>query len=199
MHCFPPREPASLHDAITHSSNRLFFVKYHPQGVLRAQWYLVTVDLEQSLRIRSTPGQYYVHFLCRHPNDSSESDADARWWPEWHEYTESNNIIDYGRQVLVYPGACPDATKYIAWADVVNLTDPNTSLLGPFDFQDESVNPPSRSPSFRQYVPTDIWQQLHRLCVATGTQPPILSMPSPAQPQQSTRTTRSRKRPRSDA
>ena len=178
----PSRTSQTLHQAILQSSDKLFFVRYHPTGVLRARWYLVSVDLEQCQQVpacqnAATTGQYYVHFLCRHPNDSSMSDVDARWWPEWHEYTQRNNIIDYGPQVMIYPGTQPNARKYIAWADVVNLTNRSTTLLGPFDFQDPSSNPPGRSPTFRQYVSPRIWSQLHQVCIANGIQPPILSMP----------------------
>ena len=89
--------PPSLADAIQHSVDRLFFVRYTPYGTLRSHWYLVTVDLQQTAaEIRCgnphETGRYYVHFLARHPADSDETDPQARWWPEWHEYRTDQDV-----------------------------------------------------------------------------------------------------------
>ena len=155
--------------------------RYTPDGTLRSRWYLVTVDLQQTAaEVRCgdphETGWYYVHFLARHPADSDETDPQARWWPEWHEYrTDKDGTIDYGARYLVIPNRIPAADRYIAWADIVNLCDQNTRLPGPFNFQDPSLNPPGRSPSYRQYIPTVIWAQLAELCIANGILPPRLT------------------------
>ena len=193
----PTSAPALLH-AIHESTDRLFFICYRPTDTLRARWYLVSVDLAQSERASdclplNTTGKFYVHFYARHPNDSSEPDSTARWWPEWHEYsTSTDGTIDYGKRALIYPTTTPNARKYIAWADVVDLCNPSTTLFGPFNFQDPTLNPPGRSSSYRQYVPLSIWESLFHLCTARGVQPPILSMPEPS-PTPTERTKRKRK------
>ena len=183
----PGYDPASLFAAISASTDRLFFLRYLPPGALRPRWYLGTVDLaltnepDTNCGDPQVTGRYYVHFLARHPSDSNEPDATARWWPEWHEYTtDSDGYIDYGDQVTVFPTQTPDASRYIAWADVITLSNPEARLLGPFDFLDPSRNPPDRSPSFRQYVPLLQWQQLHAVCIERSIQPPVLALPDSA-------------------
>jgi hypothetical protein len=179
--------PAALHTAISESGDRLFFVSVTSNGTLRDRWYLVAVDLPQTAAAvdicgdPATTGLYYVHFYTRHPSDVSETDLSARWWPEWHEYTrDADGIVDYGDRFLVYPTRTPRADRYIAWADTVNLCDPATRLLGPFDFLDPSLNPPGRSVSFRQYVPAPLWADLAELCLSRGILPPDLAPPLPS-------------------
>jgi hypothetical protein len=182
----PEYSPTTLHDAISASNDKLFFLRYLPPGALRPRWYLATVDLEltndpatQCGDPRQT-GRYYMHFLARHPSDSGHPDTTARWWPEWHEYTtDGDGYINYGDHVPIYPTHTPDADRYIAWADVVTLTDSETRLLGPFDFEDPTLNPPDRSPSFRQSVPFLRWQQLYAVCIDRSIQPPVLALPTP--------------------
>ena len=180
-----PDAAAALFQAITASRDRLFFVAFRPDGTLRAQWYLVSVDLEQTalesncVNAQST-GTFYVHFYTRHPADHSETDVTTRWWPEWHEYTIDNDIIEYGKKIIIYPTVTPDPSRVIAWAQPLNLCNPATYLLGPFDFQDPALNPPGRSPSFRQYVPSTLWTQLAELCVERGVVPPHLVQLQPS-------------------
>ena len=115
--------------------------------------------------------------MSRHPADNDETDPLARWWPEWREYTTGNDgVIDYGTRVLFPPTRVPNAERYIAWADVVNLCDPTVCLLGPFDFMEPRNNHAGRSPSYRQYVPTELWAQLAELCVSNGILPPRLTV-----------------------
>ena len=100
-----------------------------------------------------------------------------------YEYTvDADGIIDYGDRTLFFPTVTPDADRYIAWATVVDLSDPLTRLLGPFDFQEPSHNEPDRTPSFRQYISLPFWLQLFELCLARGIQPPLLDMPAPLSP-----------------
>jgi hypothetical protein len=158
---------------VQQSHDKLFFVSFRPEGTLRDRWYLVSVDLNQTESIveqygkPSQSGIYYVHFLSRHPADNDETDPLARWWPEWREYTTGDDgIIDYGARILFPPTRVPNAERFIAWADVVNLLDPTVCLLGPFDFMDPRSNYAGRSPSYRQYVPTEMWAELAKLlCV----------------------------------
>ena len=183
----PDYDPSSLSVAISASKDKLFFLRYLSPGALRPRWYLGTVDLalthepDTQCGDPSITGRYYVHFLARHPSDSSEPDSTARWWPEWHEYdNDPDGYINYGDRVTVYPTHTPDASRYIAWADVITLSNPEARLLGPFDFLDPDHNPPDRSPSFRQFVPSLQWQQLHAVCIERSIQPPVLALPNSA-------------------
>jgi hypothetical protein len=158
-------------------------VSFRPEGTLRDRWYLVSVDLSQTEEIFEQHGDpchsgiYYVHFLARHPADHDETDPFARWWLEWRRYTTGiDGIIDYGSRVLFSPTKTPDADRFIAWADVVRLTDPTVCLLGPFDFMEPKHNYAGRTPSYRQYVPMDVWAQLAGLCVSHGILPPRLTV-----------------------
>ena len=177
------QHPVQLQQAIMQSSDKLFFVSFRPEGTLRARWYLVSVDLDQTALLTKQHGDpaqsgvYYVHFFTCHPADSDEPDPLARWWPEWREYSTGNDgVIDYGIRVLFPPTQTPNADRYIAWADVVDLSDPTTCLLGPFEFMEPCHNYAGRSPSYRQYVPTEVWAQLAELCVSNGILPPRLTV-----------------------
>jgi hypothetical protein len=120
---------ASLHDVIALSSDRLFFVSYRPAGTLRPRWYLVQVDLPQSLDASAnfaSDGRYCCHFLGRHPDDTSLPDPSSCWWLLWHRFTiSSDDVIEFGARVLFNPITNPNPASYIAWADVLPLLDPS--------------------------------------------------------------------------
>ena len=172
---------ASLFAAITLSVDRLFFVSYRPAGTLRPRWYLVHVDLPQSLLASTscaTDGRYYCHFLGCHPDDTSLPDPCRRWWLLWHRFTtSSDDVIEFGDRVLFNPVTTPDSASYCAWADVLLLLDPAACLFGPFSFADPSSNPPGRTSSFRQMLPFHLWASLTATCLSLGILPPILSSP----------------------
>jgi hypothetical protein len=163
------------------SNDKLFFVSFRPEGTLRARWYLVSVDLDQTALITKQHGNpaqsdvYHVHFFTRHPADSNESDPLARWWPEWREYSTGNDgVIDYGIRVLFPPTQTPNADRYIAWADVVNLSNPTACLLGSFEFMEPCHNYAGRSPSYRQYVPTEVGLSWRNYVYRTVSFHPVL-------------------------
>ena len=179
-----PVTPATgphLFDAITASSDRLFFVSYRPAGTLRPRWYLVQIDLSQSLIASpdcDSNGPYYCHFLGCHPDDTSLPDPPSRWWLLWHRFTTTAaDDIEFGARVLFNPTTIPDPDLYVAWADVLPLLDPAVCLLGPFTFTEPSSNPPGRTSSFRQIVPFSLWASLTSLCLTRGILPPVLSSP----------------------
>jgi hypothetical protein len=163
----------SLATSITSSTDKLFFVSYLMPGTLRPRWSLVQVDLpcterdpdSQSYR---TSGTYFVHFFRRHPDDTCQSDQQARWWPQWHRYTTVNGTIEYGDCILFRPPHLPDPTRFIAWSDTIKLTDPAVFLVGPFDFTS-----PARG--LRHHVASPIWDTLALRCQTTGVTPPSLS------------------------
>jgi hypothetical protein len=80
------------------------------------------------------------------------------------------------------PTALPDATSYIAWADVLPLLDPTLCLFGPFRFSDPTANPPGRTPSFRQFLAAPLWASLTTSCLSRGISPPIIACPLPFAP-----------------
>jgi hypothetical protein len=197
-----PSSTEQLYESIVESTDRMFFIRYLPEGTLRPRWYLVAVDLDCSLRDPNssncrTTGQFYVHFFCRHPTDRSSSDACARWWPEWHRYTRdpADDTLLYGDQVLFRPNQTPDPDKYIAWSDVVPLADPSVSLLGPFDLVASAPygSAVTTRQSTRQWVPTALWHELCSICASRGILLPSIS----AQPVIRSRWTKTKKRKRS--
>ena len=179
-----PATGASLHAAITRSADRLFFASYCPAGTLRPRWYLVQVDLLQSLEASpdyATTGRYYCHFLGCHPDDASLPDPLRRWWLLWHRFTRSSDgIVDFDTRILFNPATPPGPSSYIAWAEVLPLLDPTVCLLGSLPFNDPSSNPPGRTSSFCQLLPFDLWTSLITLCVPRGILPPVLSTPPTA-------------------
>jgi hypothetical protein len=179
----PPLTAASLSTSIDLSDDRLFFISYRPEGTLRPRWYLIQVDLPQSLldpasSSCASDGRYCCHFLGKHPDGASLPDPSSRWWLLWHRFTSSRDgSIDFGARVLFNPTTTPGPASYIAWADVLPLLNPAFSLLGPFSFAAPSSNPPGRTSSFRQALPFSLWASLTTLCVSNGILPPILSSP----------------------
>jgi hypothetical protein len=182
----PPTTGASLFAAITASHDRLFLVSYRPAGTLRPRWYLVQVDLPQSLLdpaslACATDGRYYCHFLGKHPDDASLPDPPSRWWLLWHRFsTAADGSIDFGSRVLFNPATTPDPASYIAWADILPLLDPAVCLFGPLSFASPSANPPGRTSSFRQLLPFPSWAALTDICISRGILPPVLSTPPTA-------------------
>jgi hypothetical protein len=177
----PPTTGPSLFAAISASPDRLFFVSYRPAGTLRPRWYLIQIDIPQSLSASpayASDGRYYCHFLGCHPNDTSLPDPPSRWWLLWHRFTTTtSDDIEFGDRVLFNPTTTPHPASYIAWADVLPLLDPTVCLLGPFSFTEPSSNPPGRTSSFRQLIPFPLWASLTALCLTRGIIPPILSSP----------------------
>ncbi len=128
-------------------------------------------------------GRYYCHFLGRHPDDTSFPDPVCRWWPLWHRFTRAaDGTFEYHNRILFTPTTLPDATLYVAWADVLPLLDPNICLFGPFSFSDPAANPPGRTPSFRQFLAAPLWASLTTSCLSRGISPPIIACPLPFAP-----------------
>ncbi len=94
-------------------------------------------------------GCYFAHFFRCHPNNGTHSDRHAQWWPQWHRYSTVNGIIEYGPYILHQPPHQPDPTRFIAWLDTNDFTDPGVALFGPFD----TTTPPK---GLRQHVPNNI-------------------------------------------
>jgi hypothetical protein len=197
----PDRSPSQLYDAIVASTDRMFFIQYLPEGILRPRWYLVAVNLDSSLLDPAsatchTSGTYVVDFFCRHPADRSSSDASARWWREWHRYSThpTDGSIIFGDQVLFRPNHRPSTDQYTTWSDIVPLANSSVALIGLFDlvslapFSFEGITPRAS----RQWVPFIFWQQLCSLCACHGILLPSIS----AQPVVRSKWTKTKKRKR---
>jgi hypothetical protein len=169
--------PAALHNAILASADRLFFIAYRHQGALRPKYSLVQVDQTRLPQSPPTDGTYYCHFLTAPSSDATLPEQDRRWWPIWHRYrTAADGVIEYLERVEFKPTVTPTASKYIAWADTIPLLDNAHYLHGPFDFiAPQDATDRTRTPSFRQFVPTDLWTDLRNQCLARGVLPPTLS------------------------
>lgn len=189
----PTCDPQKLYSRIQDSDDKLFFIAYRNTGTLRPMWSLVQVDLPQTHQEEAecnpeVDGRYYVHFLSNPVADKRCSDPASRWWPSWHEYTtDASGTITFGTQVEIKPKRIPRSSKYIAWADIVVLTNPGVSLIGPFDFQPVEHNEQGRTPSYSQYVPLPLWHELTTRCIAAGISPPALFSKAKATPSQKKR------------
>ena len=172
----PHPSAATLLTAVLASRDKLFFVAYRAPGTLRPRWSLVQIDISCSKRdpdsqAYATTGYYFAHFFRRHPDDASLSNRHARWWPQWHRYSTHDGIIEYGPCILHRPPHLPDPTRFIAWSDTIDFTDPSVALVGPFDF----ITPPQ---GLRHHVPDALWDTLALRCNAAGVTPPSLSTDS---------------------
>ena len=131
----PTSDPQQLYHRINTSTDRLFFIAYRNAGTLRPIWALIQVDLAQTHEPNAqcnpeTDGKYYVHFLSKPIADQKLSGPSSRWWPRWHHYTTSDRDgITFGQQVEIQPNRTPCSRRYVAWADIVTLTNANVSLI----------------------------------------------------------------------
>jgi hypothetical protein len=167
--------PATLFTKLTDNTReQLFFIQYTPENTLRPRWYLVEVDLQATKDLNAqyqTNGKYYCSFLAKHRSDNSKSDEFSRWWNDWYTYhrCKETDVIIYDKRVAIPPNQTPDSSKYIEWADLVDLTAPNTILHGPFGFQ-----PLSDSNRTRSTVAKSNWIKLQRKCLENNILPPTL-------------------------
>lgn len=163
----------NLHSQIINSKDKLFFIKYTPLNTLRPKWYLVQVDLNMTQDGNLNPtetNKYYCSFLAKHPGDINKNDQNSRWWPDWYEFTkdENDNFI-FGKRILFRPSTTPDPTKYVLWAEPIDLSpSSNYFLHGPFNFKEST-------PTFktRNIVPETEWDTLIQLCQTHNLTPPI--------------------------
>ena len=185
----PPPTLPELQAAIASSTDKLFFIAYRFQSALRPTHALVHVDLSQTNNESSNKGHYYCHFYTAPSADKSLPEHHRRWWPIWHRYTTGKDgVTDYHERVEFPPTTIPNASKYIAWADVIPLSDPAFFLQGPFDFTDPAdATDKSRTPTYRQYVSVDRWEHLRDQCSTRGIIPPSLLPSSHQKPRRSQR------------
>ena len=134
-----PLELTMLSTSISSSKSKLCFISYTPVGTMLRRWYLVQICMEATIEIEPQyldSGKYYANFLAKHPGDTNFSDEESRWWPDWYRYSrDSSGDIVFGDRILFRPGIFPNSSKYIQWADTVDLSDPAVFLSGPFDFE----------------------------------------------------------------
>ena len=66
-----------LHNAVSTSTDKLFFVQYTPAGTMRPRWYLIQIDMISTAELNpqwAETGQYFCVFLARRPTDKDKSD-----------------------------------------------------------------------------------------------------------------------------
>jgi hypothetical protein len=171
----------ALHESIDASTDRLFFISFTPTGTMRPRWFLVQVDLAQTLLDPSSldylsSGRYYCHFFGKHPDDVAQPDPSSRFWPLWHRFqTAADGVIEFGTRVLFQPPVIPDRDRYIAWADIIPLLGACINLFGPFNFEEPITARCSRTRSSRQILPFCRWASLAAVCAARGILPPVIA------------------------
>jgi hypothetical protein len=164
---------SNISNLINASTDKVFFIKYLPQGMMRPKWYPIQIDMESTIEVNpdyKTNSTYWCVFLAKHPDDRYKSDEYARWWPDWYKYTKDPNtgVITYGQRVLVPPTTTPSSKTHIQWADLVELTTAHV-LLGPFNFQ-----PPINVNRARNTIQEHLWQDLRTICNNINLLPPTL-------------------------
>jgi hypothetical protein len=172
---------SALHASIVASVDRLFFISFTPSGTMRPRWFLIQVDLPQTLLDPSSfdhlsSGRYYCHFFGKHPDDVAHPDPSSRFWPLWHRFhTAADGVIEFGSRVLFQPPVIPDPTVYIAWADIIPLLDARINLFGPFNFEEPITARCARTRSSRQILPFSQWASLAAVCASRGILPPVIA------------------------
>ena len=162
----------SLSYMLEQSDDKLFFVQYVPSGTIRPRWFLVQTNVDKS-EDTANDGTYFCEFLQRHPSDDHKTDSRSRWWPEWRElqWDNSGTQFEYGRRVLLSPRSKPNLKKYGKFSDNINLTRPNTFLLGPFDFNKKDTSTPANS-----IVSDSKWAELAEICEMKSLLPPSIGV-----------------------
>lgn len=123
-----------------------------------------TCDEVEEARNCKTSGRYYVEFYTKAHSDLSKPDSQSRFWLIWNTFAfkrgemvignarefDPNNksalrkrLVDLSKkgssdvkgnaEVVEFQ---PNLDRYTTWSDVVNLSDPNIWLVGPFDFEE---------------------------------------------------------------
>ena len=165
-------EPNNIHDMILQSKDKLFFIRFTPAQTMRARWYLVQVNIEDTQELNADyikNGIYYCCFLAKHPSDTGKSDEFSRWWPDWYEYHRCKQTDDivFGDRILFAPNRKPDGDKYIQWAEEVDLISDQHRLIGPFDF--EAISAANRT---RYKVEGKVWRKCFDICLSLNITPP---------------------------
>ena len=181
----PKNHQPTIHQDITTSKDKLFFVHFTPANTLRKRWYLVQVNIQDTAEVNPdyhNNHKYFCTFLAKHPSDKHLSDELSCWWPDWYRYktdTTTGQIV-YGNRILIRPNTNPDPTKFVPWATDLELTTSATArnLIGPFNFE-----PISQSNRTKQTVPSSLWRQLKDICISHHILPPTLGSTSSNIPQ----------------
>jgi hypothetical protein len=160
--------PPALYHAILKSKDRLFFVNFTATGTINPKIFIVQADLESSARCTETSGyrtngRYYCEFLAAHEFDVNLPWNKCHWRTEWHEYTRNSyQEIVFGQRRRFPAQRNANADKYIAYAEFINLTCPQTFVYGPFNFEEEGTTPSGRVKG-RDTIPDTVWQQLQAI------------------------------------
>ena len=174
---FDHQDVVTLDETIKASKDRLFFISYTPHGVLRPNWHLVAVDLDESQAAltQGPNGIYTVDFFIRPQRDRYLSDVSSRWWPEWREFhwSKDESYIELGDRVEIAPGSPVNTKKYVKFSLEVDLSDPNIYLHGPFDFQPHHYSSPRSRPG--EKIATTQWKALASCVHGRGIPAPLLT------------------------
>ena len=157
--------------SIDNSTDKLFFVRFIPSNTLRPKWFLVQVVSPDSDDDPLQNGIQFCTFLQKHPKDKDLADNKARWWPEWRELIwDDKNDYDFGDRILFGPLQKPDLNFFGKFGTEINFDDPETVLVGPFEFV-----PRTLSTSGNCFISDDHWKTLYDKCITYSLTPPTLS------------------------
>ena len=161
--------PQELYAQINKSRDKLFFISYIAPDVSK-KWYLIRVDLETCYEVDQTKncknsGHYYVEFYMKANDDQTMPDPISRWWLIWNafRYKKGQMIIGSSREfdpnskaaikrrLMEISKKTNDDANYIpqfqanlkrftTYSDILDLSDANTRLVGPFDFKARDRN-----------------------------------------------------------
>ncbi|MGA1505134.1 MAG: integrase zinc binding domain-containing protein [Ilumatobacteraceae bacterium] len=153
-----------LRRAIDESQDKLFFVRFQPQGAETPSYRLVSVNLRSTDAIAARDyGVYRCTFYAKHSSDAkSKPLRDCRFWPDVRKLGAVTRVLE-GNPITVRPGK---VTEYVQNNDAkivegdVHLS--ADRLVGPFEFELR------RKPGRRQgraskegnYIQEEIWNKL---------------------------------------
>lgn len=153
-----------LRRAIDESQDKLFFVKFQPQGAGTPSYRLVSVNLRQTDAIAARDyGVYRCTFYAKHAHDAkSKPTEDCRFWPDVRKLGAVTRLPE-GNPLTVRPSKVADYVQNndakIVEGDVHLSAD---RLVGPFEFElrRKPGRRQSRASNEGNYIQAEIWNKL---------------------------------------
>lgn len=153
-----------LRRAIDESQDKLFFVKFQPQGAGTPSYRLVSVNLRQTDAIAARDyGVYRCTFYTKHSFDAkSKPMEDCRFWPDVRRRGAVTRLPE-GNPLTVRPSKVAEYVQNndakIIEGDVHISAD---RLIGPFNFElrRKPGRRQSRASNEGNYIQAEIWKKL---------------------------------------
>ena len=176
-----PRVPdiGTLVAGILASSDKLFLVSHRVPGSVVAEWALVQVDVQATMKHHPSAmqdGRFLVSFYACHHADKYFNAVNQRYWLEYHPALRHNETRNQHLTHLIRPSdhssSYAIAEGLLPFRQWLRLTNSDTYIAGPFDFA--TIN----NRKTRDRVPIEQWTALLRYSHMFSNTAPSLDLPT---------------------